>query len=94
LIIDHNKNIFFPYAICIRSKIPAFEEYKKILLIFNSIINFSSQRYSYLNGYEDSLHNFRNCEIIHLMIFLNDIIKPPNNSKLIINLRKKALFIC
>lgn len=58
-----------------------------MLLEFNSIINFSSFRYSYLNGFEKSLENFRKCEILHLIIFLNNILKPPNNSKMVLNLR-------
>ena len=76
----NHKNYYLPYALSIWSSINNCEGFKNILTEFYRIMKISKW-----NSKESSIINYHNLEIIHMMIFLKDIIFPPNNSKIIIN---------
>jgi hypothetical protein len=78
---EENKFIYVPYAICLWSTISNLEAFQKIFKEVNRIITFN-------NNYPDeTIRNYRNCELLHLFIFLSNVIKPPSYSKLNLNLR-------
>jgi hypothetical protein len=75
----NHKNYYLPYAISIWSAINNCEGFKNILTEFYRIIKITGD-----NITDSSLINYHNLEIIHMIIFLTDIILPPNNSKMIL----------
>ena len=75
----NHKNYYLPYAISIWSAINDCEGFKNILTEFYRIIKITGD-----NITDSSLINYHNLEIIHMIIFLTDIILPPNNSKMIL----------
>lgn len=80
--IEENKCIYLPYAICLWSTISNIESFQKIMKEVNKIITF------YNNNYPDeTIRNYRNCELLHLIIFLSNVVKSPSYSKLNLNLR-------
>jgi hypothetical protein len=79
---DESKCIYVPYAICIWSTISNVEAFQKIMKEVNRIMNFSS------NYPDETIRNYRNCELLHLFIFLSNVIKPPSYTKLNLNLLK------
>jgi hypothetical protein len=78
---EENKCIYVPYAICLWSTISNMEAFQKIMKEVNRIITFNN------NFPDESIRNYRNCELLHLFIFLSNVIKPPSYSKLNLNLR-------
>ena len=76
----NHKNYYLPYAISIWSAINNCEGFKNILTEFYRIIKITGE-----NITDSSLINYHNLEIIHMIIFLTDIILPPNNSRMKIN---------
>ena len=76
----NHKNYYLPYVLSIWSPMNNCEGFKNILTEFYRIMKISGE---YLN--ESSIINYHNLEIIHMIIFLTDIILPPNNSKIILN---------
>ena len=76
----NHKNYYLPYILSIWSPINNCEGFKNILTEFYRIMKISGD-----NINESSIINYHNLEIIHMIIFLTDIILPPNNSKIILN---------
>ena len=76
----NHKNYYLPYVLSIWSPINNCEGFKSILTEFYRIMKISKW-----NTKESSIINYHNLEIIHMIIFLTDIILPPNNSKIILN---------
>ena len=76
----NHKNYYLPYILSIWSPINNCEGFKNILTEFYRIMKISGD-----NINETSIINYHNLEIIHMIIFLTDIIIPPNNSKIILN---------
>ena len=79
IVINH-KNYYLPFALSIWSPINNCEGFKNILAEFYRIIKMSDD-----NINESVIINYHNLEIIHMIIFLTDIMLPPNNSKIILN---------
>lgn len=81
-----NRSIYVPYAICIWSTVPKVEFFKGVMLEFYRIITFD-------NHYKkkEAIDNYRFCELLHTMIFLSNIIKPPSMTKMKVNLRFSSL---
>ena len=79
--IEINHKIYYlPYALSIWSTINNCEGFKNILTEFYRVMKITGEIIN-----EPSTINYHNLEIIHMIIFLTDIILPPNNSKLILN---------
>ena len=76
----NHKNYYLPYALSIWSPMNNCEGFKTILTEFYRIMKISGE-----NINESAIINFHNLEIIHMIIFLSDIILPPSNSKIILN---------
>ena len=76
----NQKNYYLPYALSIWSPVNNCEAFKNILTEFYRIMKTTNK-----NLDNSSLINYHNLEFIHMIIFLTDIILPPNNSKLILN---------
>ena len=76
----NHKNYFIPYTLSIWSSVNNCEGFKNILTEFYRIIKTSG---SSIN--DNAIINYHNLEIIHMIIFLTDIIMPPSNSKIILN---------
>jgi hypothetical protein len=47
--------------------------------------------YDSCNLIDETIRNYRHSEVLHLMIFLSNIIKPPSNVKMNVNLRFSTL---
>ena len=84
----NHKNYFLPYTISIWSSINNCEGFKNILTEFYRIIKMTGN-----NIIDNSIINYHNLEIIHMIIFLTDIILPPNNSKMILNFHYSSVEI-
>lgn len=76
------KSIFVPYAFCIWSTVSKIDFFKGVLNEFYKILTYNNDQLS-----DEIIRNYRNCEILHLMIFLSNIVKPPSNIKMTVNLR-------
>ena len=76
----NHKNYFLPYTISIWSSVNNCEGFKNILTEFYRIIKMTGN-----NIIDNSIINYHNLEIIHMIIFLTDIILPPFNSKMVLN---------
>ena len=79
-ILINNKNYYLPYVLSIWSTINNCEGFKNILTEFYRIMKITGDKII-----ESSIINFHNLEIIHMIIFLTNIIIPPDNSKMILN---------
>jgi hypothetical protein len=77
-----NKSMYIPYAVCLWSTISKIETFKKIMNEIHQIITYNN-----FNLADDRVRNFRNMELIHLIIFLNNILKPPSFSQMNLNFR-------
>ena len=75
----NHKNYFLPYTISIWSSVNNCEGFKNILTEFYRIIKMTGN-----NIIDNSIINYHNLEIIHMIIFLTDIILPPFNSKMVL----------
>ena len=76
----NHRNYYLPYALSIWSPVNNSEAFKNILTEFYRIIKTSDKDID-----DSTLINYHNLEFIHMIIFLTDIILPPNNSKIILN---------
>ena len=76
----NHKNYYLPYILSIWSPLNNCEGFKSILTEFYRIMKISDEKIN-----DSSIINYHNLEIIHMIIFLTDIILPPNNSKIILN---------
>ena len=76
----NHKFYYLPYALSIWSQVNNCEAFKNILTEFYRIMKITEE-----NFVDSSIINYHNLEIIHMIIFLIDIILPPNNSKIILN---------
>ena len=76
----NHKKYYLPYALSIWSPVNNCEAFKNILTEFYRIMKSTDNDLT-----NSSLINYHNLEFIHMIIFLTDIILPPNNSKLILN---------
>ena len=74
------KRYYLPYALSIWSPVNNCEAFKNILTEFYRIMKSTHEDLP-----NNSLINYHNLEIVHLIIFLTDIILPPYNSKMILN---------
>ena len=79
--IEINHKIYYlPFALSIWSHINNCQVFKKILTEFYRIMKISGNLIS-----DSEILNYHNLEIIHTIIFLTDIILPPNKSKIVLN---------
>ena len=69
-----------PYALSIWSPVNNCEAFKTILTEFYRIMKSTNKDIT-----NNSLINYHNLEFIHMIIFLTDIILPPNNTKMVLN---------
>ena len=76
----NHKNYYLPYALSIWTPVNNCEAFKNILTEFYRIMKSTNKDIS-----NTSLINYHNLEFVHLIIFLTDIILPPNNTKLVLN---------
>ena len=76
----NHKKYYLPYALSIWSTINNCEGFKNILTEFYRVMKTTGEKVV-----ESPIINYHNLEIIHMIIFLTDIILPPSNSKLILN---------
>ena len=76
----NHKFYYLPYALSIWSRVNNCEGFKNILTEFYRIMKKTED-----NLIDSCMINYHNLEIIHMIIFLTDIILPPNNSKIILN---------
>ena len=76
----NNKNYYLPYVLSIWSPVNNCEGFKNILTEFYRVMKITGDDIN-----ENSIINYHNLEIIHMIIFLTDIILPPSNSKMILN---------
>ena len=76
----NHKKYYLPYALSIWSPVNNCEAFKNILTEFYRIMKSTDNDLT-----NSSLINYHNLEFIHMIIFLTDIILPPNNSKIILN---------
>ena len=82
----NHKKYYLPYALSIWSPVNNCEAFKNILTEFYRIMKSTNK--DIINS---SLINYHNLEIIHMIIFLTDIILPPYNSKMILNFRFSSI---
>ena len=82
----NHKNYYLPYALSIWSPVNNCEAFKNILTEFYRIMKSTNKDIA-----NSSLINYHNLEIIHMIIFLTDIILPPYNSKMILNFRFSSI---
>jgi len=82
----NNKKYYLPYALSIWSPVNNCEAFKNILTEFYRIMKSTNKDIA-----NSSLINYHNLEIIHMIIFLTDIILPPYNSKMILNFRFSSI---
>jgi hypothetical protein len=78
---EDTKCIYVPYAVCLWSTISKVESFQKIMKEVCRIISFNN------NFTEETIRNYRHCELLHLFIFLSNITKPPSYTRLNLNLR-------
>ena len=76
----NNKSVFVPYSLCIWSPLNHSVSFKQILI----------EMYRVMRSYElsisdETLINYHNCEIIHMIVFLSGILIPSSYTKLILN---------
>ena len=76
----NNKNYYLPYVLSIWSPVNNCEGFKNILTEFYRVMKITTE-----NINESTMINYHNLEIIHMIIFMTDIILPPSNSKMILN---------
>ena len=76
----NHKNYYLPYALSIWSPVNNCEAFKTILTEFYRIMKSTNKDIT-----NNSLINYHNLEFIHMIIFLTDIILPPNNTKMVLN---------
>ena len=76
----NHKNYYLPYALSIWSPVNNCEAFKTILTEFYRIMKSTNKDIA-----NNSLINYHNLEFIHMIIFLTDIILPPNNTKMVLN---------
>ena len=76
----NHKNYYLPYALSIWSPVNNCEAFKNILTEFYRIMKSTNKDIT-----NNSLINYHNLEFIHMIIFLTDIILPPNNTKMVLN---------
>ena len=82
----NHKNYYLPYALSIWSPVNNCEAFKNILTEFYRIMKSTNKDIA-----NSTLINYHNLEIIHMIIFLTDIILPPYNSKMILNFRFSSI---
>jgi hypothetical protein len=82
--IDENigKSIYFPYAICLWSSIAKVEPFRKIMGEVQKILNYQNPSLS-----EEMIRNYRHSELLHLMVFLSGMIRPPSYTTMNLNFR-------
>ena len=76
----NHKTYYLPFALSIWSQINSCQVFKKILTEFYRIMKISGNLIS-----DSEILNYHNLEIIHIIIFLTNIILPPNKTKIVLN---------
>ena len=79
--IEVNHKIYYlPFALSIWSQINNCQVFKKILTEFYRIMKMTGELIT-----DSEILNYHNLEIIHIIIFLTNIILPPNKTKIVLN---------
>lgn len=75
----NSKTIYVPYSICIWSPLNHSESFKQVLLEIYHVIRAFDISIS-----DDTLTNFHNCELLHIIVFLSGIVIPSNYTKMVL----------